>query len=197
MNNLIRILFLLIICCTFSCNDKKNTPIQNNEVYINLIDTLQIASPTNLKPRIKLTSEAKKAVEEWDFYVNLTKKIDSIPSKTLGQLKKNLDTFTILYLSSEEADEAEVSTTPSKVKTNAINARLLAIETQVHILQNQVNLNEPDPIKISKHIGELQNAYQDLNLQLNELFNTSVKDLLEEIREENRLENATLEDDGE
>lgn len=191
MNNLARIILLLMICCTFACNDKKTVFTQNSEVYVNVIDTLHIANPINLKPSIKLTPQAKKAVEEWTFYINLSKKIDSIPSKTLGHLKNKLEKFTTLYQVAEEANEADISNTPPEVKTNAIDARLLAIETQVHILQNQVNMNSPDATKISNHIGELQNAYQDLNLQLNELFNTSLKDLLKEIQEENKLENVT------
>jgi len=168
MNNFSHFLLFIIICCTFSCNDKNDAPTQKNETYINAIDTLQIANSINLKPRVKLTAKAKTAVEQWSFYIDLTKKIDSIPSKTLGQLKNNLDKFATLYQNEEAADEAEVSQTPPEVKTNAIDARLLAIETQVHILQNLADMNEPDPSKISNHIGELQNAYQDLNLQLNE-----------------------------
>ena len=197
MNNFSHFLLLIIICCTFSCNNKNDAPAQKNEAYINAIDTLQIANSINLKSRAKLTLQAKTAVEQWSFYTDLTKKIDSIPSKTLGQLKNNLEKFATLYQNEEAADEAEISQTPPEVKTNAIDARLLAIKTQVHILQNLADMNEPDPSKISNHIGELQNAYQDLNVQLNELFNTSVKDLLEEIREENKLESSSSEDDEE
>lgn len=82
---------------------------------------------------------------------------------------------------------------PKETLSNAIQARLIAIETKVKVLKNEAFLNNPNSKTLSKQIGDLHNAYQDLNLQLNEAFNTSFRDLLEEIK----LENEEPDGDGE
>ena len=148
-------------------------------------DTLKLDTPNNLKATIRLTAQAQDGVKNWSFYNNLTTTIDSLQVNTLGELRKRLVNIDVLYTKLEEAEEAVAPVTPEAVQTKAINARLVAIETKAKILQNNAHLNTPDAVEVTRKIGELYNAFQDLNLQLNELFDTSFKDLLEEIKQEN------------
>ena len=69
--------------------------------------------------------------------------------------------------------------------------------TKVKVLNYDAFLNEPNAVTLSQQIGDLINAYQDLNLQLNEAFNTSFEDLLEEIKLEKEQPDEELEEENE
>lgn len=194
MRHIILFTTLFIFAFILSCDQEQPKKDVTTQVYGAALDTLSIEKPSNLKPYLKLTPQAQKGIENWSLYINLSKATDSLPSSTLGDLKINLDRFALLYEAEKEAEEAEAPITPQEVQTNAINARLIAIQTRVNALQNEANRNMPNVENLSSKIGSLQNAYQDLNLQLNELYNTNIKDLLEEIKEENRLQNIVEEE---
>ena len=151
--------------------DEKQTPQEVTTTdKIDARDTLSIAKPTNLKPKIGLTPQAREGVANWPLYRDLSVAIDSLQIPTLGVLKNKIQKFDNLYEAKAEAEEAEVK-----------------------VLKNEAFLNKPNSEILSKQIGDLHNAYQDLNLQLNEAFNTSFRDLLEEIK----LENEEPDGDGE
>ena len=185
MKQLFPFLIILSLIITFSCDQNEASQESKERVTIMGNDTLKLDTPNNLKATIRLTAQAKDGVKDWAFYNNLTTAIDSLKANTLGELRKQLVDIDVLYIELEEAEEEVAPVTPEIVQTKAINARLIAIETKVKVLQNSAQLNTPNASDIAKKIGELYNAYQDLNLQLNELFDTSFKDLLEEIKQEN------------
>ena len=191
MKNLITALVIITVV-SLSCDKKTSTQEVSTEKKTSSIDTLKIATPSNLKPVIPLTKQAKEGVLSWTFYNDLAAAIDSLNVSSLNDLKARLVTFDNLYLARQEAQEAEVSVAPEFTQNNAIKARLLAIETKVKVLKNNSQLNSPDANVLSLQIGEVKNAHQNLKLQLNELFDTSFKDLLEEIKLEN--ENAAKRD---
>ena len=185
MKQLFPFLIILSLIITFSCDQNEASQESKERVTIMGNDTLKLDTPNNLKATIRLTAQAQDGVKNWSFYNNLTTTIDSLQVNTLGELRKQLVNIDVLYTKLEEAEEAVAPVTPEAVQTKAINARLVAIETKAKILQNNAHLNTPDPVEVTRKIGELYNAFQDLNLQLNELFDTSFKDLLEEIKQEN------------
>lgn len=188
------VLLLFPFVLAISACDEKQTPQEVTTTdKIDARDTLSIAKPTNLKPKIGLTPQAREGVANWPLYRDLSVAIDSLQIPTLGVLKNKIQKFDNLYEAKAEAEEAEVQVAPQETLSNAIQARLIAIETKVKVLKNEAFLNKPNSEILSKQIGDLHNAYQDLNLQLNEAFNTSFKDLLEEIK----LENEEPDGDGE
>lgn len=186
MKQLLPFLIILSFIITTSCSQKEASQKPKENVALVGNDTLQLPSPKNLKATIRLTTQAREGVKNWSFYKDLSAAVDSLPPiNTLGKLRLKLIDIDALYVNLEQAEEDLAPVTPEAVKTKAVNARLVAIETKAKVLQNSAQLNTPVAEDISKKIGELYNAYQDLNLQLNELFDTSFKDLLEEIKQEN------------
>lgn len=185
MKQLLPFLIILSFIITTSCNQKEASQKPKENVALVGNDTLKLPSPKNLKATIRLTTQAREGVKNWSFYKDLSAAVDSLPSNTLGELRLKIIDVDALYINLEQAEEDLAPVTPEAVKTKAVNARLVAIETKAKVLQNSAQLNTPAAEDISKKIGELYNAYQDLNLQLNELFDTSFKDLLEEIKQEN------------
>ncbi len=191
------VLLFLFVLAISACAEKQTPQEVTTTDKIDARDTLSIAKPTNLKPKIGLTPQAREGVANWPLYRDLSAAIDSLQVPTLGVLKKEIKRFDNLYVAKEEAEEAEVQVAPQETLSNAIRARLITIETKVKVLKNEAFLNEPNAVTLSQQIGDLINAYQDLNLQLNEAFNTSFEDLLEEIKLEKEQPDEELEEENE
>ena len=191
------VLLFLFVLAISACDEKQTPQEVTTTDKIDARDTLSIAKPTNLKPKIGLTPQAREGVSNWPLYRDLSAAIDSLQVPTLGVLKKEIKRFDNLYVAKEEAEEAEVQVAPQETLSNAIRARLITIETKVKVLKNEAFLNEPNAVTLSQQIGDLINAYQDLNLQLNEAFNTSFEDLLEEIKLEKEQPDEELEGENE
>jgi len=73
--------------------------------------------------------------------------------------------------------------TPAAMNTQPIKARLAALETQIRVLQNQLNKNNPSPKSIATSIVQSKNALQDLNLQIDERFALSIEEMLKAANE--------------
>lgn len=182
MRRFILLWFLAIACTASSCDDTTSPKETAPEAAQNTSDTLKIAELKGLKPNINLTKEAREAVTNWSFYTELSQAIDSLSGRTMGTLKPQVESLAEVFINKESAEEAEVPATPAIMETNAIQARIRAIETQVNTLRNHTNRQTPDLDQVAIAIVKVKNGLQNLNLQLNERFTISIKELLEEIQ---------------
>lgn len=184
MGRIVLLLFLITACIMSSCNDTTSPKEITQEISQNPSDTLKIPKLEGLKPTIRLTKEAKEAVSNWTFYTDVSASIDSLNGSTVGALKLRVDRLTEVFVNKENAEEAEVRATPERMDTRAIQARVLSIETQLNLLRNHISRSSPDVDQVSLAVVKIKNGLQHLNLQLNERFNKSIKELLDEIQNE-------------
>ena len=184
MGRIVLLLFLITACIVSSCNDTASPKEIAQEISQNPSDTLKIPKLKGLKPTIRLTKEAKEEVSNWTFYTDVSAAIDSLNGSTVGALKPSVDRLTEVFVNKENAEEAEVRATPESMDTRAIQARVLSIETQLNLLRNHISRSSPDVDQMSLAVVKIKNGLQHLNLQLNERFNKSIKELLEEIQNE-------------
>jgi predicted nuclease with TOPRIM domain len=178
-------LFILLLFMTLiytRCQEKKvttTTPVENFPPS----DTIQLPELKGLKPSLRLTVDASAVTTNWVLYNSLVMSLDSLNQGTISDVKKRLDALDKAFEDLEEAKEAAVDPMPSELQTNAIKARLNALETQIKALKNEALKNEPDPEKIANSITRSKNALQDLNLQINEKFSLSIEEMLEAANE--------------
>ncbi len=186
-----KILLLLLLCSVIlleSC-DKKETVTEKVGLSIAAAkDTITIPKIGKLKPKLRLVPEAKNVTDTWSFYNTLSNKIDSLPSPSYGILKPKVEGLMALYGDQEIAEEAEAPVTPPSMLSPAIQARLLALETRIQALYNSTMRNDIEPDDLALKITQTLNAFQDLNLQLNERFAKMPEDLLKDFEEEIRGE---------
>ncbi len=173
--------FLIILSFT-NCEEQKATT-EKDVLGTDPSDTIQLPTLTGLKPSLSLVKDAQEASEKWVLYKNLSSSLDSLQEGTIGDVRKNVASLEKAFLDLQEAEEAAVDPMPSELKTNAIKARLTALETQIMALKNEVSKNEPIPKAIALGITKSKNALQDLNLQLNERFALSIEEMLEAANE--------------
>ena len=183
----LRILIYLLSTLFFlNACEKKETQVQESEeTQLLAIDTLTIPNSTEgLKPSLRLTPKAQEAVKNWSLYQNISKRLDSLQGVSLGTLKNQLATLIATFDGQGEAAEEIVDLTPDNLETPAINARLLTVETKLKIVNNYAQKGDPNPEEIALTIVDLKNAFQNLNLQINEKFSLTVEEILKQLDQE-------------
>lgn len=177
---LLSTLFFLAAC------EKKETQVQESEeTQLLAIDTLTIPTNTKgLKPSLQLTPKAQEAVKNWSLYQNISKRLDSMQGVSLGTVKNQLATLIAIFDGQGEAQEEIVDLTPDNLETPAIKARLLTVETKLKIVNNYAQKSDPNPEEIALTVIDLKNAFQNLNLQINEKFSLTVEEILKQLNQE-------------
>jgi hypothetical protein len=173
--------FLCSILLFISCGQDAPTSTIIEESTLHL-DTITLKGIKGLKPSLRLTPAAQEATKDWRTYGALAKMMDAYKEISFLELKENVDRGVGLFTQEEQAEEAAVSIFPESMNTPAIKSRFLVVETRIKVLQNLVLKNTPDTSAIETEMVHIQNAFQDLNLQINERFGKSVEELLEELR---------------
>lgn len=164
-----------------SCGQDTPSSVIIEESTLHL-DTITLKATTGLKPSLRLTPAAKEATQNWRTYAVLTKMMEEYKAISFVDLKENVSRGVGLFTQQEQAEEAEISTLPESMNTPAITSRILVIETRIKILQNLLLKHAPDITAIESEMVMIHNAFQDLNLQINERFGKSIEEMMEEIR---------------
>ncbi len=182
-SNRFYILYLLILISGISCQEKKDTT-QEVPLSINPSDTIALSKLVGLKPKLRLTPEAQKATENWEFYQEISQTLDSLEGNTIGQTRTHMSRINTAYDNLKKQLEAQLTgAIPAIMNTQPIQARLAALETQLKVLRNELSKNEPIPERITLSIVQSKNALQDLNLQIDERFALSIEEMLEAANE--------------
>lgn len=180
------LIYLVSLFFLFTACEKKEAQDQESEsINVVAIDTMMIPNSTQgLKPSLRLTPKAQEAVKDWSLYQNLSKRLDSLQGVSLGKTKNQLSILIATFDGQEEAEEAIVNLTPDNLESPAIKARLLSVETKLKIVNNYAQKSEPNAQEITNGIVELKNAFQNLNLQVNEKFALTIEEMLEQLNQE-------------
>lgn len=182
----ITIYLLSISFFLIACKKEKTQNTTQESIPASTIDTLSIPSATGLKPSLRLVPNAQEAVKDWNLYQTVSKRLDSLQEVSLGTLKNQLNTIIPLFdgqIDADEEDEILLEPIPSDLNKPAIKARLLTLETQIKVLNNYAQKSEPDAQEIASAVVVLKNAFQNLNLQINENFSLSIEEMLKQLNQ--------------
>lgn len=156
---LIPFCFLIVL---LSCKDTKSTPIQNLES--DKEKPTQIITQTDIaKLKYKdfgLDAKAEKIIEPWEAYTQLHQLIKNIKLANFSGLKDNNNVLQTLI---EDLNKNN----PAALKSPAISARLMVLETKLFKLESLVNLSNINKKELGDTIKELLIAFSNLNLQIN------------------------------
>lgn len=170
--------YILLSLCFLNCEEKATTSSQEGNATHVPLDTISLPKLSGLKPTLGLTQDAQEVTDNWKFYQDVSKILDSLGSGNLGQTRTYVSQLNKLYKNLEESGEASLDFTPDGLLTQPIKARLAALETQIKVLNNAVSKNEPSTEQIAASIVKSKNAFQDLNLQIDERFALSIEEML-------------------
>lgn len=167
-------IFLLILLpiCLVGCNsnDKKNnSPDQEEEDTTAFSQTLTIP-----EEEVVLLPEAREQVITWVQYITAQNEIENIKSASLNQVMENARPLAQIMQSLK-------TSVPDSLQSTAVNARLNVLVTKSKVLEQLATRRNRDPQKIAETAEEIPVEFNNLKLQLNELFLKSLEDFESEL----------------
>ena len=196
-NSRIYIVFLIVFTTCFSCK-KEEKSVKKTTHNTASYDTVPLPKLTGLKPNLRLTPKAKAVTQDWVFYNEVTRHLNSLGKGTIGHTRHYTHLLDKTYTALQEKQKEEMVVIPSQLTTQPIQARLVALETQIRVLKNEVVKTKPSAQRIATAIVRSKNALQDLNLQIDERFSLSIEEILKaanetsETLDTNNIEQTTL-----
>ena len=130
-----------------------------------------------------LEASAKKHASKWAAYIVLNQEMKQLKNVSVNYLIDNSSAWAQLM-------ETLQATLPDSLVSKPVNSRIKVLTTKARILEQKSHLQSIKPQEI-KEIGmEIPMDFNNLNIQLNELFIESIEDFeaeLDRLVEENRL----------
>ncbi|WP_417884786.1 hypothetical protein [Zunongwangia sp.] len=187
-----RYFFLVLISCSlcFSCKkEQQKAPkkdIRETKAYT--------ASYQAKKATIALSDKAKVHALKWAEYITAKNEIDKLSKTSVNSVIENAESIAQIM-------EALAVSVPDSLQTKSVIARLTVLNTKAQVLEQKANNEIPNAEQIKKVSIELPEEFNNLNIQINEIFLQTIKDFeekldklheerLQELREKDSLDDA-------
>jgi len=163
MNTILKLTSVLFFsCCLMAC--QKNTDRKTlNQAKKAREDSLKIALDIKSYQAIKLNSQADSIAKSWPMYEELKIEVNRLEKYTLQDVISNISTLHDVVDSLQE-------TIPSKVDTFPVKSRVKVLNTKAKHLLLLSEKQQPKLNDIKKIAEEYPFEFNNLNIQLNEVF---------------------------
>lgn len=152
-------LLTLILLVFSSCgNDNNKTPGATQELQ----EVAAIFGKNNHTAAIS-APEVSEITGQWGAYNDFADDITKVNRNSIEGLKVVTDRLVVSVDSLSRF-------IPDTLNTRPIGSRLLVLQTRVKLLQQQLNFDRLDSVKIEEHISEINTAHTTFITQLNEKF---------------------------
>lgn len=158
MKNSLWILFIILMT---GCNQEKTETtheIDQEKIELALTQKLEISNM-----EVVLLPEAQEITNNWLAYLTAQSEIENLKGYTLNKVIANTTPITEIIKSLQE-------TVPARLSSNAVKARLGVLVTKSKILQQLAEKRQVEPEKISTTAEEILLEWNNLKIQINELF---------------------------
>lgn len=166
-------LFLVIIPFILSgCGFENNS---NDQVETATEDTTAFTQPLLLtQEQVMLLPEAQEAVSEWLAYLLAESEVRSFAKYSVNDVIANAGPLA-------EIMQNLRATVPDSLKLEPVQARLAVLFTKAKVLEQLTDKQNPEPEPIAEIAEEIPAEFNNLKIQLNEVFLKSLEDFEEEL----------------
>lgn len=150
-----------VLSLAISCSNKKEETKQDTKAKM----SAELQNKINLDSirLISLSEKTKKITEDWIMYIALNSEVKRFEEYTLLDVVNNSETI-------ESVVDSLSITVPEVFQTNAVNARIITLQTHAKLLKENSERIEPNTSEIEDLSAKLKLDFNNLNLQLNEVF---------------------------
>ena len=169
------LLMILVSCVQDSEKGKPETKPRATPAF-----TQKFAIETSILP---LEASARKHASKWAAYIVLNEEVKQLQNTSVNYLIDNSSAWAQLM-------ETLQATLPDSLASKPVNSRLRVLTTKAKILEQKSHLQSIKPQEVKEIAIEIPMDFNNLNIQLNELFIESIEDFeaeLDRLVEENRL----------
>ncbi len=172
MSRIIYIVLLGFVCFSISCkkqgdeqatNDNSTVEQPSNKITAKEIEALRFAD-------YALSDTSTKKISDWNQYQELLLNIEQLRLA-------NFDFFSEEKSIVEEFLSELKNTVPDKLNTNAIQARLIALETSIYKLHGELVTGNNDKKNILQASKETLISFANLNFQMNKKFEKEAQNI--------------------
>lgn len=156
-------LFIILFCSLLSVSCKKETDQAANLEQSQQFDTLTINKDDIYKLSyvdIGLDAKTNKIIPVWQAYQTLSDAVQSLKQADYSFFNTDIEVFSTAIKDLEE-------TIPTAIKTQSIEARVLAFKTKLLSLKDLKSLNFIEKKDLLFATKEVFVAFSNLNLQIN------------------------------
>lgn len=169
--NMRRIILAILLIGITACNETANEPVTTQTVVDTTAFTRQLSPP---REQVILLPEAREITRDWLAYVTAENEINNFRNYTVNDVILNATPIAEIMNSLRE-------TTPERFKATAVETRLSVLYTKAKVLEQKANKREIDPMEIGTIAEEIPAEFNNLKIQLNELFLKTLEDFEEEL----------------
>lgn len=163
MLNMYKFFAVFLVCLLISCGNKKTQQLDENEKKPSAF-IIQKEDLNNLNyAEFILDRNLRDKLSGWIKYDELEEKINELKVADLSYFKSDKEVVETLIKEFSE-------TLPEKIKTDAIEARVLVVQNMYYKLNSAINLSTSTKEEIKKAITDLFEAFSNLNYQINKKF---------------------------
>ena len=177
--------FFLIFLLSFAGCRQKDVQAADPRL---VTDTLMINFTDSLRVETRLLPEAAQITQGYSGYNTLSQDLKTLNHSVIGSLKIEIDSWVDAAKQLHENLNGDDT-------NNAINARMLVLNTKVNLLKQEIDKRVIDTAVINQEATEFYNAFQDLGFQLNLKFGKSVDELLNDFKKENVKRRLKIQDE--
>lgn len=170
MKNLI--LFISIFTL-FSCKTEKDGEKAAEET----LDTTAFQAGIDIKDQdLPLQPEARKYALQWVEYITAQNEVENLKNSTVNDVMSSAGAIAQIM-------ESLKNSVPDSLKSVPVETRLNVVNTKAQLLKQYSSKQEPDAEIIVQTSQELYNEFNNLKLQINEIFLKSLEDFEKELDE--------------
>jgi hypothetical protein len=153
----------LLLGISLGCSDAKTKANEENDSSELSSEALEKKIDLDSIRPIKLLDKTKRATEDWIMHIALNSEVERLKDYKVLDVINNAETI-------DKVIDSLSITIPEIFETNAVKARLITLKTHSKLLLENAGRNKPNPSEIEELIAKLKLDFNNLNIQLNEVF---------------------------
>lgn len=161
---------ILMTACNTS-QEKQKAPLSFTEKYA---EALQQQINLDSLEKVNLLPEAQKNLANWPAFLTLQNEVKRLDEAKLQEVANNCNN---LLNSIQEVEK----TLPEVFQEKAIQARIRVLKTKTAMLRQNLSTPSTKPQTIESLAKEIYAAFQNLKIQLNEVFLKNLEDIEKEL----------------
>ncbi|MGO3706273.1 MAG: hypothetical protein ACTJGD_00410 [Mesonia hippocampi] len=118
---------------------------------------------------VLFNQKSKTALNNWASYLTLDNEVDRIKSATVKDILSNSNSLLV-------AIDSVAATTPTDFKNKPIAARIKTLKVKAAMLKQLNDFHDFTPEEVEQYAQEVYIAYQNFQLQLNEVYLEGLRD---------------------
>lgn len=177
-------LFILIAASMMSC---KNGQEPETTAQVEQDTTAFKAEIKTSRNSVPLDPEAREYALHWVEYITAQNEVEDLHRSTVREI---MDKSAVI----SQIMQSLQSSVPDSLQSVPVLARLNVVSTKAQLLDQYSHKREPDAEAISRTASELYDEFNNLKLQMNEIFRKTMEDFEKELDEFEEKERDSLRD---